>query len=230
MIRNVPFTGVLILLSALLAFGQLAETQDTKIPWSMTVVVMDGADQVKQAEIPVKEAVAFIEAHTRFKFEVSYVVAPDDHGYTPYKTGTGRKTETRYAMMAWDVPKSVIDLLPTSTSYLFLYKLFGKKPAQAGSALGLDFGIIKKRKPRPYATVPVDMWWFVNTPKQGFKSWAAQVLTHEIINTIQAKLEARPYLCGQLGATPGTPANVYESERLTKISDKCYAKLGNNAN
>jgi len=195
--------------------------------------MMDGTNQAEQAEIPVKEAVAFIEARSRFVFTVKYVASNAKHGYTPYRIGEDKNRgkipdDTAYAMMGWNIPKRAITTLPVSTSYLFLYKLKGKKPVQAGSALPLTFGLMKGGKPRPYATVPVDMWWYVNTPQQGFKSWAAQILTHEINNTIQAKIEAAPYKCKQLLATQGTPGNVYEAERLTKLTDKCYAKLGKN--
>jgi hypothetical protein len=217
---------------SLAAFGQAANSGE-KIPWTLTVVLLDGADQVQHAEIPVKEAIAFIEAHSRFVFTVKYVTSSAAHDYTPYRIGPDKNKDkipddTAYAMMAWNLPKSVIRALPVGTSYLFLYKLKGKKPVQAGSALPLTFGLVKDGKPRPYATVPVDIWWYVNTPNQGFKSWAAQILTHEINNTIQAKIEARPYKCGQLLATQGLPGDKYEAERLTKLTDKCYAKLGKN--
>jgi len=208
-------------------------SKDEKIPWTLTVVLLDGADPVKHAEIPVKEAVAFIEANSRFAFTVKYVRSSAKHGYTPYRIGPDKNKDkipddTAYAMMAWNLPSSAIKALPVSTSYLFLYKLSGKKPVQAGSALPITFGLMKGGKQRPYATVPVDQWWYVNTPQQGFKSWAAQILTHEINNTIQAKIEARPYKCGQLLATQGTPGNIHEGERLSKLTDKCYAKLGKN--
>ncbi len=235
MYQNISITAALIFLilfGQLLSYGQTS-SYGTKVPWTMTVVIMDGVDRVQKAEIPVREAVAFIEAHTNFVITVQYITTDSAHDYTPYKVAPdrhGRGGHTSYAMMGWNVPKQVINSLPTSTSYLFLYKLKGKKPAQAGSALGLDFGLIKGGKPRPYATVPTDMWWYINSPKQGFRNWSAQVLTHEIINTIQAKLEARPYRCGQLSATPGLPADKYEGDRLTKITQECYAKLGRNAN
>ena len=208
---------------------------EAKIPWTITVVVMDGANQKEQAEIPVKEALAFIEARTRLKFEVQYVTASGRHAYTPYlipveSPGKRKRMETHYAMMGWNLPPSLINSLPTSSTYLFLYKLYQRKPAQAGSALPIMWGLKKGGKLRPYATVPVDQWWYVNTPKDGFNHWSAQILTHEIVNTIQAKLEAAPYNCPQLLATQGTPGNIFEAERLTKISDACYAKLGNNAN
>ncbi len=208
-------------------------SNDEKIPWTLTVVLLDGADQINHAEIPIKEAVEFIEAHSRFAFTVKYVTSSAKHGYTPYRIGPDKNKDkipddTAYAMMGWNLPTSAIKALPVSTSYLFLYKLKGKKPVQAGSALPLTFGLMKGSKPRPYATVPVDVWWYVNTPNQGFKSWAAQILTHEINNTIQAKIEARPYKCGQLLATQGLPGDKYEGERLSKVSDKCYGKLGKN--
>ncbi len=208
-------------------------SNDARIPWTLTVVLLDGTDQINQAEIPVKEAVEFIEANSRLSFTVKYVVSNAKHGYTPYRVGPDKNKdkipdETAYAMMGWNLPASAIKALPVSTSYLFLYKLKGRRPVQAGSALPITFGFMKGGKRRPYATVPVDQWWYVNTPQQGFKSWAAQILTHEINNTIQAKIEARPYKCGQLLATQGTPGNVHEAERLTKLTGKCYAKLGTN--
>lgn len=198
-----------------------------KIPWKLTVVVLDGADRVEKAEIPIREAVAFIEQRSRFVFEVDFVESTVQHGYTPYPMPRvkGKKREFAYAMMGWNLPRRFVRNLPVSTSYIFLYKMNGRRPAQAGSALGLDFGLIIGGRPRPYATVPTDMHWYVNTPNQGFKSWAAQILAHEIINTIQAKLEARPYRCGQLTGTPGVPGNQHESERLTGISEKCYGRI-----
>jgi hypothetical protein len=99
---------------------------------------------------------------------------------------------------------------------------------QAGSALGLEWGLRKGGKLRPYATVPVDQWYYQNTPQQGFRNWSAQILAHELINTLQAKLEAKPYNCPQLTGTQGATATKYEGERLTKITDACYQKLGEN--
>jgi hypothetical protein len=220
---------VTFMFSAALSYGQVAP-ENRKIPWKLTVVIMDDIDQREAAEIPVQEAVQFIESHTRFTFEVEYVKAPGIHGYTPYKVRPDpkrKRVDTVYAMMGWNVPKAVINRLPVSTSYLFLYKLFKRLPAQAGSALGLDFGLMKGGKPRTYATVPVDQWWYNNRPAQGFRHSAAQVLTHEIINTIQGKLEARPYRCGLLSGV-SKAANKYEAERLAMITDVCYSRLGDN--
>lgn len=200
----------------------------TKIPWKLTVVILDGIDRVEKAEIPVREAVAFIEQRSRFLFEVEYVVSSVPHGYTPYRMPRekgSKRREFAYSMMGWDLPRRFVRDLPVSTSYIFLYKMNGRRPAQAGSALGLDFGLIIGGRPRPYATVPTDMHWFVNTPNQGFNSWAAQILAHEIINTMQAKLEARPYRCGQLKGTPGVRGDQHEGERLASITENCYTRV-----
>jgi hypothetical protein len=195
-----------------------------RLPWNLSVVVMDGSDLETKAKIPISVAVAFIEARTRFKFNVRYIETDVQHDFTPYITDM-----TRYAMMGWNMPAEFIQNLPVSTSYVFLYKLGDREAAYAGSALGLDYGLQIGGKPRPYCTAATDQRWFVNTPVEGFDSWAGQILTHEIINTIQAKIEAPPYNCGQLTATQGTRADVHESERLTKLTDEVYAKLGDNA-
>jgi hypothetical protein len=221
-----------IMFGVIAVFGQTEDEKTpatrAKIPWKLTVLVLDGIDSKELAEKPVKKAVAFIEKNSRFKFEVEYVSSTTPHTYTPYKIAPakkGRPMDTAYAMMGWNVPDPIIKSLPVSTSYLFLYRLKGKKPAQAGSALGLDFGLIKGGKPRPYATVPVDVWWYVNDPPPGVESSASQVLIHELINTIQARLEARPFKCPDLTAKGGQKASLFEAERLSKITDICYAKL-----
>ncbi len=225
--------STLLMQSAMAAGG--ATVNDGKVPWGLTVVIMDGVDQYQQAEIPVKEATAFIEARTRLVFDVEYVTEFSAHELTPYAVGDdydgdGKGDERAYLMMGWNLPRSVIRSLPVSSSYLFLYKLNGYRPLQAGSAVGLDYGIRTGKKRRPYATVATDQWWYVNEPHEDFQSRAAQILTHEIINTIQGKIEAAPYRCQPLTATFGLPATQFESERLLKLNDSCYAKLGNNAN
>lgn len=201
-----------------------------KVRWKLTMVVMDGLDAIEQAEVPVKEAVAFIESNSSLKFEVDYVQDFTYHEFTPYSAGPdldgdGRGDEGAYLMMGWNLPPEMIEALPMSTSYVFIYRMFGNRPLQAGSAVGLEYGLMKGGKHRPYATVPADQWWYVNTPHEGFKSRAAQILTHEIVNTIQAKTEAAPYRCSKLTATAGLPGTKYEAERLGKLDDACYEKL-----
>ncbi len=209
-------------------FGQSTDANQ-RIKWKLTVVLLDGADRVQHAEIPVKEAVEFIRANSRIDIETEFIESPSKHDYTVYVTPankkTGTKRENRYLMLSGDLPVRLVKSLPKSTSYIFLYKLFGRIPAQAGSSLGLDFGIPVGGKPRPWATVPVDPWWYVNTPKQGFKSWAAQIVAHEMINTIQAIVEARPFKCGKLNGTPNLLGDKWEASRLGVLTEKCYKKL-----
>lgn len=107
----------------------------------------------------------------------------------------------------------------------------GRRPRQAGSSLGIDprygYGTYKEGRYRPYSTAPTDLWW-VNQPHEGFQSRAAQIMTHEINNEIQAKIETDPYNCPPLLATDGAPAAQYEAERLTKLDEACCQRLGDN--
>ena len=231
-LRTLTATAIFLLINGAVTLGQ-APVSRPRIPWKLTVVVMDGTSLASKADIPVKEAVRFIEARTRLKFEIQYVVDPIRHTYTPYYSGRdrnrdGRGDDVRFVMMGWDVPVSLIESLPVSTSYLFLYKLNRRPPAQAGSAVALENGIIKGGKHRPYATIATDQPWFTNQPNLGFRSWAAQVVAHELINTIQAKVEAAPYHCGQLTGRIGLIGDKYEAHRLRSLTEQCYAKLGSN--
>ncbi len=201
-----------------------------KVPWRLGVVLMGPIDPVEQAETPIKEAISFIEARTRFVFDVQYVTTTAAYDYTPYALGTdndgdGVGDEVAYLMMGWNIPQPIIDSLPVSSSYLFLYTMNGLRPLQAGSALGVKYGISKGGKPRPYSSIPADQPWYVNNAIEGFSSHAAQILTHEIINTIQGKIEAAPYNCAQLTATWGLPPAQFESDRLLKLDEACYQKL-----
>jgi hypothetical protein len=56
-------------------------------------------------------------------------------------------------------------------------------------------------------------------------SGAAQIMTHEIINAISAKLEVEPYNCVPLTPDPGiTYASEDEASRLAKLTDDCYLR------
>jgi len=213
---------------------QLAPPEkNTRVPWKLAVVLVGPIDSTQHVEIPLKEAIEFIESRTRLVFEVQYVMTYSGHNYTPYRfgkdlDGDGVGDQVAYLMMQWNMPKDVLDSLPVTSPYLFLVTMEGLRPLQAGSALGIDYGIWKGGKPRPYAAVPTDQWWYVNQPYEGFSSRAAQILTHELINTIQGKIEAAPYYCRTLTGE-SKRATEYEAQRLLKLDDRCYEKLGTNA-
>src|SRR5215203_6183686 len=104
MIEVRAFLAVVVFL---LSFGTFAQGQSPavngKIPWRLTVVVMDGTSLVNRAQVPVSEAVRFIESRSRFKFDVRYVVDPIRHTYTPYYFGSdrnrdGKGDDVRYVM------------------------------------------------------------------------------------------------------------------------------------
>lgn len=234
MLASIRLVIIVAALVSLAAAQDVAEDK-SKIPWKLTVVMLDGVDPFNQGEVPVKEAVSLIESNTRFAFDVRYINEFSPHDLTPYATGEdydgdGKGDEWAYLMMSWNLPDSVLNSLPESSSYLLLYRLNGYRPLQAGSALPMEYPLYSRGKPYPYASVPTDQWWYVNEPYEGFESRAAQVLTHEIVNTIQAKIEAAPYNCKPLIIDYAMPAAKYEAARLEKISDTCYAKLSSNSN
>lgn len=222
--------ALMVLVSTVFFAIPALAADETKFRWKLVIVVMDGLDSSSLAELPAKEAVEFIESNSGFKFDVEYVQDFTYHEFTPYSAGAdldgdGRGDEGAYLMMGWNLPDSMIQSLPMATSYVFLYRMYGHRPLQAGSAVGLEYGLWKGGKHRPYATIPADQWWYVNEPHEGFKSRAAQILTHEIVNTIQAKTEAAPYRCAKLTAKIGLPGTQFEAERLTKLDGGCYEKL-----
>lgn len=224
MVAVAPFVGDLIQKFLQNRRNRPRAVAGDKVPWDLVVVVMDGSDRREKAEIPVAEAVRFIEARTRFDFSVTFVETQVEHDYTPYVDANDGRT--KYLMLAGNVPASFIRTLPPATSYLFLYKLNGREPLQAGSAMGIEYGIEIDGQRRPWATAGTDNWWFVNDPQGGFNSWAAQILTHELINTIQGKIEAPPYNQPKLDGE-GEQSSIYEASRLTKITDSTYEMLKN---
>lgn len=208
----------------------IVQTSRGNVSWKLIVVLLGPVDPVQHAEIPINEAIEFIEARTQLVFDIQYVIAYSGYDYTPYRLGAdqdgdGVGDEVAYLMMGWNIPTSVIESLPVGSSYLFLNTMNGLRPLQAGSVLGTKHGIWKGGKPRPYSSVPVDQWWYVNEPYGGFRSRAAQILTHEIINTIQGRIESPPYNCPQLTATWGLVPAQFESVRLLKLTSLCYEKL-----
>lgn len=204
-----------------------------RVPWKLVVPVMDGADKYSKAMVPLKEAIAYIEAHSQFKFEVEFIETKIAHEYSKF-IDEGRD---KFIMLAKDIKPGFIESLPVAASYLFLYKLFHLEAFQAGSAMGVSEGILKNGKGRPYSTVPVDSWWYVNNPPPlhpdlprdtpNFTSWAAQILVHEIINSIQCLLEVAPFNLRFEFPDHKAPW-IFEAGRLACITPKYYAMLGKN--
>jgi len=197
------------------------------IKWKAGAILLDGIDAKEKYSIPMKEAVDFISAHSRFKVSFFSEVSNSPHTYTYYDCSEG--PQTCVLVNKWDVQQSVWDALPTRDFYMLLWNTAGNPPLLAGGTWGVADGVYKGGLNRPYITIPVDPWWYNNQPFEGFRSRAAQIMTHEIINAINAKLEVAPYFCSPLVADPGiTFAADYEASRLTKLIDDCYQKYVDN--
>ncbi len=190
--------------------------------WHLVVLLLDNINEVDKAHIPLKEVANFLKAHSRFDLKITFITFNDAHNYT------GPNSDNRYDLHWSSLPQKWLNQIPPCSAVLSLYKLNGRNPVHAGSTWSLADGIPIAGKNRTYAAIPTDLWFYNNQPYEGFNSRAAQICTHEIVNTIQGKLEAPPYNCGQLIGTPGDPATKYESDRLQCILPECYRALGNN--
>lgn len=193
-----------------------------RIIWNLQTLALDGVDQNANIATPLKEAISFVGKYS--KFNVSYAMNASNlaHTYTKYDCQEGK--QTCVAVFAKDINQAVIYQLPVADSYGIFWKAYGQPPLQAGSTWGVANGILKGGIKRPYFSIPTDVWWYNNQPFEGFQSRAAQIITHELVNTINAKLEVAPYNCTSLTGTPGDPASKYESDRLKKLTKNCYAK------
>jgi hypothetical protein len=193
------------------------------IRWTATAILLDGIDTREKYSIPVKEAVNFVSSNSRFKVQFSGEVFDLPHTYTFYDCDAG--LQQCVMVNKWDIDPSVWESVPGRDFYMLLWDTAGNPPLQAGGTWGVADGVYKGGLNRPYITIPVDPWWYNNEPYEGFNSRAAQIMTHEIINAISAKLEVEPYNCSPLVADPGiTYASEYEASRLSKLTDDCYRK------
>ena len=200
-----------------------AERLPKNIQWKATAILLDGIDTREKYSIPVKEAVGFISSNSRFKVQFSGEVFDIPHTYTFYDCAAG--PQQCVMVNKWDLDPSIWESVPTRDFYMLLWDTAGNPPLQAGGTWGVADGVYKGGLNRPYITIPVDPWWYNNEPFEGFNSRAAQIMTHEIINAINAKLEVNPYNCMPLVADPGiTNASEYEASRLSKLTDDCYLK------
>jgi hypothetical protein len=193
------------------------------IHWNATAILLDGIEVREKYLIPVKEAVEFISSNSRFKVQFAVEISDVPHTYTFYYCGADY--QQCVLVNKWDLDPFIWDTVPIKDFYMLLWDTAGNPPLLAGGTWGVADGVFKGALNRPYITIPVDPWWYNNEPFEGFSSRAAQIMTHEIINAINAKLEVEPYNCNPLVADPGiTYASEYEASRLSKLTDDCYLK------
>lgn len=203
--------------------SEAAERLPKNIQWRARAILLDGIDTKEKYSIPVKEAVNFISSNSRFKVQFSGEVFDIPHTYTFYDCYLG--PQQCVMVNKWDVDPFIWESVPTRDFYMLLWDTGGNPPLQAGGTWGVAEGVYKGGLNRPYITIPVDPWWYNNEPFDGFNSRAAQIMTHEIINAINAKLEVEPYNCSPLVTDPGiTNASEYEASRLSKLTDDCYRR------
>lgn len=200
---------------------RLVVAKDDRITWHLVVLLLDKLDKTEKADIPLKEVAGFLRKYSRFELKLTFIMFNDQHEYT-------HAGDNKYDLHWSVLPQKWLNLIPPCSAVLALYKLNGRDPLHAGSTWALPEGVVVNGKLRPWAAIPTDTWFYNNDPYDGFNSRGAQICTHEIVNTIQGKLEAAPYNCGQLTGTPGDPAWKYESDRLSKVTLGCYAALGRN--
>jgi hypothetical protein len=219
---------LLVLVCVLSPFAAMAGGRlPNNIRWTGGAILFDGIDKQEKYSIPVKEAVDFMSAHSRFKVSFFSMVTDSLHTYTYYDCPEG--SQTCVMVNKWDVAQTVWDAIPVRDLYMLLWEAGVHPPLQAGGTWGVADGIPKGELNRPYITIPVDPGWYTNDPFEGFNSRAAQIMTHEIINAINAKLGVAPYYCSPLVADPGiTAASEYEASRLSKLTDDCYRKYLDN--
>ena len=193
------------------------------IPWHVELAVLDGIDVENKVQAPFAEAAKFIAEHSRFKIEYGVTVATGPHTYTHYDCGEG--IQKCVVVNASDLTPETIASLPIKMSYILFWAAGKQPPLQAGSTWGTADGLLKDSVKHTYATIPTDLWWYNNDPFEGFTKRSSQIIAHETINIINSVLEIEPYNCPPLVGTPGDSATKYESDRLAKLTDACYARL-----
>jgi len=216
--------SILLLVFVVMSFStKAAERLPNSIQWRATAILLDGIDTREKYSIPVKEAINFIDTNSKFKIQFSGEVFDLPHTYTFYDCAAG--PQQCVMVNKGDLDPSIWESVRTRDFYMILWDTAGHPPLQAGGTWGVADGVNKGGLNRPYITVPVDPPWYDNQPFEGFDSRAAQIMTHEIINAINAKLEVAPYNCMPLVADPGTTyASDYEASRLSKLTNDCYLK------
>ncbi len=165
-----------------------------KVNLDIHILVLDDIDIDQKVIADLDGAISFIENFS--DFEINYAITESNlpHTFTTYDCYLDGVFTSQACVVVnkWDVDKEVIDNLPTATFYIFFWNTGGKPPLQAGSTWGVDMGIMKDSVQRPYATIPVDVWWYNQDPFEGFQYRSSQIISHEIINLINSLLEVSP--------------------------------------
>lgn len=186
------------------------------IPWRLHTIILDGVDRAVKYDPVIANARAIIEANSKFRIQDGVSIISDVHTLTHYDCANG--PQTCVVCNSFDLPQQVWDLVPVADSYLILWNALPEPPLQAGSTWGIANGVMKGGISRPYATVPVDPWWYKSDSTNN-------ILTHELINCISCKIEVAPYNCPGLSGTPGEQDSyLYEKSRLEKLTDDTYRK------
>lgn len=205
---------------------QSSSSERTKINWRITLLILDGIDKSSKGTQPLEEAISFIEKNSDLKISYDVVESKNSHSYTYYSCSSSQ--DGCVVLLAGNLDEVTTNSLPTSNSYVMLYNLNGKTPLQAGSTVGPGNGIEKGGKERIYATIPVDIWWYDDASQTNFKTRSAQIMVHEIINTIRGTLQMSPYYCTAPTGTAGDPAYIHEADNLKNLMTNCYERLKNN--
>lgn len=200
-----------------------AERLPKEIRWTAMAILLDSIDTREKYSIPIKEAIRFVDANSRFRIQFFAEVFAEPHTYTFYDCDAG--AQSCVLVNKWDLDPVIWESIRTTDFYMILWEADGHPPLLAGGTWGVADGVLKGGLNRPYITIPVDPWWYNNEPSGGFNSSAAHIMTHEIINAINSKLEVAPYNCMPLTADAGaTNESEYEASRLAKLTDECYRR------
>lgn len=217
--------GAVILLSVSL-FAAYATGTNAKYrnpyDWHVEVLVLDAVSIDDKIWPALDESAEFIKKFSKFKVSYGISEYTGPHTYSHYDCSEGPLACV--VVSQYDIPQDVLMSMPGADAYLFIWKAYDQPPLHAGSTFPPEYGIERGGVKIPYSSVAADPWWYTGDPFEGFNRRDAQIITHEMIHTINGVLHAT-YDCDLMSDTPGLPAYEYESGRLQSISRDCYLKL-----
>ena len=200
---------------------------DDNMPLKLHILVLDNINVYNKIEIDLKEAIEFIENFSNFSIEYKITESSAPHSYTKCDCHLNKIYTKKGCIDVnyYDIRHSAIDSLPIADFYMLFWNSYNDPPLHAGSTWGVDEGIPKKGIKRPYATIPVDVWWYNRNPFEGFQQRSAQIITHELVNLLDCLLGVPPYNCKRLTCERNIDAYHYEKWRLSKLTQDCYRKF-----